>query len=61
MFETSRARRGDKGYDARANREAARKRGICPAISQRKNAVDKPAYFPKFPYKGRARIEQGGR
>ena len=27
-----RAALGDKGYDAKANREAAHQRGICPAI-----------------------------
>jgi hypothetical protein len=38
---------GDKGYDAKANREAARRRGICPAIPYRENSVAKPAFFPK--------------
>ena len=47
----------DKGYDARANREAARERGICPIIPYRDNAVHKPAFFPKILYKARARIE----
>src|SRR6266853_571208 len=56
---TPRAVLGDKGYDARANREAARRRGICPAIPYRENAADKPAFFPKILYKGRARAEQG--
>ena len=50
---------GDKGYDAKANREAARRRGICPAIPYRQNAATKPAFFPKILYKGRARAEQG--
>ena len=50
---------GDKGYDARANREAARRRGICPAIAYRDSTKHKPAFFPKILYKGRARIEQG--
>ena len=48
----------DKGYDARANRDAARRRGICPVIPFRSNAIDKPAFFPKILYKARARIEQ---
>jgi transposase len=48
----------DKGYDARANRAAARQRGICPVIPYRENTVDKPKFFPKLLYKGRARIEQ---
>lgn len=54
-----RAAMGDKGYDSKANREAARKRGIIPVIPYRSNAKSKPEYFPKVLYKGRARIEQG--
>jgi transposase len=50
---------GDKGYDAKANRAAARRRGICPAIPYRENAAAKPKFFPRILYKGRARIEQG--
>ena len=53
-----RAALGDKGYDSKSNREAARHRGICPAIPHRSNAKDMPAFFPKILYKGRARIEQ---
>jgi len=56
---TPRAVLGDKGYDAKANRAAARRRGICPAIPYRENAAAKPAFFPKILYKGRARAEQG--
>jgi len=56
---TPRAVLGDKGYDAKANRQAARRRAICPAIPYRENAARKPAFFPKILYKGRARIEQG--
>jgi transposase len=56
---TPRAVLGDKGYDAKANRHAARRRGICPAIPYRENAAAKPAFFPRILYKGRARIEQG--
>lgn len=48
----------DKGYDAKANREAARERGICPVIPYRSNTKNKPAFFPKALYKTRARIEQ---
>ena len=55
---TPRAVLADKGYDAKANRNAARRRGICPAIPYRKNIADKPRFFPKILYKGRARIEQ---
>ena len=45
---TPRAVLGDKGYDAKANRQAARRRGICPAIPYRENATAKPAFFPKI-------------
>lgn len=55
---TPRAILGDKGYDAKANREAARRRGICPVIPYRENIRNRPAFFPKLLYKGRARIEQ---
>ncbi len=48
----------DKGSDAKANREAARDRGICPVIPYRSNAKERPAFFPKALYRGRARIEQ---
>jgi transposase len=46
------------GYDAKTNREAARKRGICPVIPYRSNTIGKPKFFAKVLYKGRARIEQ---
>ena len=49
---------GDKGYDSKSNRDAARQRGICPAIPYRSNTKDVPAFFPKTLYKARARIEQ---
>jgi hypothetical protein len=49
---------GDKGYDSKSNRKAARQRGICPAIPYRSNTKDMPAFFPKALYKARARIEQ---
>ncbi len=49
---------GDKGYDSKANRELARQRGICTVIPVKSNAKDKPAFFPKALYRGRARIEQ---
>jgi transposase len=55
---TPRAAVGDKGYDANANREAARSRGICPAIPSKTTAKHPPAFFPKALYRGRARIEQ---
>jgi transposase len=46
------------GYDSKSNRDAARQRGICPAIPYRSNAKGMPAFFPKTLYKARARIEQ---
>lgn len=49
---------GDKGYASKANRVAARKRGIIPIIPAKANEKNKPAFFPKLLYKGRARIEQ---
>ena len=49
---------GDKGYDSRSNREAARSRGICPVIPYKSTARHRPAFFPKLLYRGRARIEQ---
>lgn len=48
----------DKGYDAKANRAACRARGIVPVIPHRANARNRPTFFPKLLYKGRARIEQ---
>src|SRR4249920_3493960 len=53
-----RAALGDKGYDSKSNRDAARQRGICPAITYRSNTKNMPAFFPKTLYKARARIEQ---
>jgi transposase len=55
---TPRAAVTDKGYDAKANREGARRRGICPVIPYKSNAVNRPTFFPKALYKARARIEQ---
>ncbi len=49
---------GDKGYDAKANRQAARARGICPVIPYRSTTKNQPTFFPKALYRGRARIEQ---
>lgn len=54
-----RAAIGDKGYASKANRAAARARGIAPVIPYKANEKDKPAFFAKFLYKDRARIEQG--
>jgi transposase len=55
---TPRAAVGDKGYDAKGNRAAARERSICPAIPYKSTARNRPAYFPKALYRARARIEQ---
>src|SRR3954470_23035796 len=52
---TPRAAVGDKGYDSKANRNAPRRRGICPVIPYRSNATAKPKFFPRALYKGRAR------
>jgi transposase len=49
----------DKGYASKANREAARKRGIAPVIPHKANEKNKPAFFAKILYKARSRIEQG--
>jgi transposase len=52
----------DKGYASKANREAARARGIAPVIPHKANEKNKPAFFARFAralYKARARIEQG--
>ena len=56
---TPRAAIGDKGYASRANRAAARARGIAPVIPYKANEKDKPTFFAKLLYKARARIEQG--
>ena len=47
----------DKGYDAKANRDAAREHGSIPIIPHRSNARDKPKWFPKRLYTLRARLE----
>ena len=49
---------GDKGYNSKANRAAARERGICPVIPYKSSAKDRPTFFPKALYRARARIEQ---
>ena len=48
----------DKGYDSRANRAAARARGITPVIPRKANSKERGRFFPKMLYKLRARIEQ---
>ena len=49
----------DKGYASKANRDAARARGIAPVIPHKANEKNKPAFFARILYKARARIEQG--
>ena len=49
----------DKDYASKANRKAARARGIAPVIPRKANEKDKPAFFARTLYKARARIEQG--
>lgn len=43
---------------SKANRQAARSRGIIPVIPHKANEKDKPGFFAKALYRGRARIEQ---
>ena len=54
---TPRAAMADKGYDAKSNRAACRERGIIPVLPYRSNTKNKPSFFPKRLYRGRARIE----
>ena len=55
---TPRAAVGDKGYDSKGNRSAARQRSICPVIPFKASARTRPTFFPKALYRARARIEQ---
>lgn len=48
----------DKGYDANANREAARKKGAVPIIPHRSNTKTPHKPVPKRLYALRARVEQ---
>jgi transposase len=47
-----------KATTRRPTRQAARSRGICPAILYRTTTKEKPKFFPTALYRGRARIEQ---
>ena len=49
---------GDKDYDSKSNRDAARQRRICPAIPYRSTPKPYRPSFRKFSTKSRARIEQ---
>jgi transposase len=55
---TPRAAVGDKGYDAKRNRTAARERRICPVIPFKSTARNRPRFFATALYRARARIEQ---
>ncbi len=48
----------DKACDSARNRTLARKRGSLTVIPYRKNARNRPKYFARALYRGRARIEQ---
>ena len=56
---TPRAAIADKGYSSKANRAAARARGIAPVIPHKANEKNQPAFFARTLYKARGRIEQG--
>ena len=51
----------DKGYASKANRDAARARGIALSVIPHKanEKERKPGFFARTLYKARARIEQG--
>lgn len=53
-----RAAVGDKGYASKANRQAARARGIIPVIPRKANEKGTSGFFARAIYNGRARIEQ---
>ncbi|MGK9051531.1 transposase [Neorhizobium petrolearium] len=50
----------DKGYASKANRQAARSRGITPVIPRKANERGKPGFFAKAIYKRRT-YRAGGR
>ena len=52
----SRGRCGTK-IQLKADRDAARHRGIVPVIRYRSNAKNPPKVFPKMLYRARARVE----
>jgi hypothetical protein len=55
---TPRAAITDTGYDAKSNRQSARRRGSVPIIPHRSMTKNRPKFFPKRLYKLRARVEQ---
>jgi IS5 family transposase len=58
---TPRAVLGDKGYDSKDNRDAAREKGCMPVIPRRSNSKQKGRFFPKKLYKLRAGSSPGRR
>jgi hypothetical protein len=50
---------GDKGYFSKANRSAARTRGIASMIPRKANEKNTLTFFAKTLYKAHASIEQG--
>ncbi len=51
---TPRVAMGGKGCSSKANRAAARARGIAQVIPHKANEKDKPAFFARLLYKGRS-------
>jgi hypothetical protein len=50
---------GDKGASRKADRAAARARGIAPVIPHKTHVKNKPAFFAQTLHKARARIAHG--
>ena len=48
----------DKGYASKANRDAARARGIAPVIPHKANEKNKPAFFGPRPHRAGRRTAQ---
>ena len=48
----------DKAYDSARNRQRARGKGSLTVIPYRKNAKNRPKWFARALYRGRARVEQ---
>ena len=48
----------DKAYDSARNLQRAREKGSLTVIPYRKNAKNRPKWFARALYRGRARIEQ---
>ncbi len=48
----------DKAYDSARNRQRAREKGSLTVIPYRKNVINRPKWFARALYRGRARVEQ---